>query len=143
MFIGFKSEAPALNNLSLVPNGSLSRGAMSGCGPSRRFAASMKLGRFRTDADMNRQAKSATSVATGRGIGLTRANGLSLIRRRDTPNSSSWELPVASQIFVRERNSHASLTNGRCNALNGAQPNVVARKDTWGTCFKKVRVAAV
>ena len=33
MFIGFKPEAPALNNLSLVPDGSLSGGAMSGCGP--------------------------------------------------------------------------------------------------------------
>jgi hypothetical protein len=33
LFIGFKPEAPALNNLSLVPDGSLSRGAMSGFGP--------------------------------------------------------------------------------------------------------------
>ena len=39
MFIGFKPEAPAVNNLSLVPDGSLSRGAMSGCGVRREKAA--------------------------------------------------------------------------------------------------------
>ena len=37
MFIGFKPEATALNNLRLVPDGSLGRGAMSGCGPERRL----------------------------------------------------------------------------------------------------------
>ena len=59
------------------------------------------------------------------------------------PNSSSYELPVTSQIFVRKRNSHASLTNGRCDSLDRAQPNVAASKNARRTCFKKVRITAV
>ena len=50
-----------------------------------------------------------------------------LISRRQTYGSGALHaklvflgVPVTSQIFVRERNSHASLTNGRCNSLDGA-----------------------
>jgi hypothetical protein len=38
---------------------------MSACGPSRHFAAAQRLGRFRSEADINWQARSAGSVANG------------------------------------------------------------------------------
>ena len=53
------------------------------------------------------------------------------------------QLPVTSQIFVHECDGHASLTNGRRNSLDGAQPNVATSKNTRGTRFKEVRIAAV
>ena len=41
------------------------RRPMSLIGPSRHFVATPNLGRFRTEADMNRQARPAAPVANG------------------------------------------------------------------------------
>ena len=47
------------------------------------------------------------------------------------------------QILLDESDCHASLTDGRRNPLDWAQPHVAACEDTRRTCFKKIGIAAV
>ena len=47
------------------------------------------------------------------------------------------------QILVDECDCHASLTDGRRNPLDWAQPHVAAGENTGRACFKKIGIAAV